>query len=131
MHFQTKWSPPIEFYESMLEDCLSIYADYSEPGNEIYGKFDENGHTECSWPVTFYSETIDMTIHFEKPSQLFMDVVQDEYVLFEDYLKEMYEKIIPNQNELLIQNEIEECAQALHLVLEDQQWVEFVATFTS
>lgn len=127
MYFQTKWSPPIEFYQGLLKDCLSIYADYSESGSEIYGKFDENWHEECSWPDTFYSETIDMTIHRTKPSQLFRDVVQDEYCLFEDYLKEMYDAIIPNTNELAIENEIQECAEQLNVNLEDQQWVECVA----
>lgn len=87
IHFQTKWSPPIEFYQWLLDEgCLDIYADYSEPGSCIYGKFDMNWHDERSWPDTFYSEMIDMTIHLTVPPQLFMDVVQDEYCLFEEIL---------------------------------------------
>lgn len=42
----------------------------------------------------------------------------------------MYDAIIPNTNELAIENEIEECCEALNINIEDQQWSELISSIT-
>ena len=126
--FQTKWAPPIDFYDHLAKDSsILIYADYSESGNQLLWTYDINGHHEAEWPNTFYSEILDQEIHLVDPCQTYIDIEKDEYLLFVDYLKWMYDAIIPNTNELAIENEIQECAEQLNVNLEDQQWVECVA----
>ena len=135
MNFQTKWAPPVDFFKWLIHDpnTLELYWDYIEYWSEIYGKFDMEWQHEYEWPNTFYSETIDMTIHLTIPDQSYIDIVQDEYVLFVDYLKKMHEVSISDIDTTKeeVEQEIKECAEALHINLEDQQWVELVATFTS
>lgn len=126
--FQTKWSPPIDFYDHLSKiSSILIYADYTESGSQILWTYDNDGHHEAEWPNTFYSETLDMEIHLVDPCQTYIDIEKDEYLLFVDYLKWMYDAIIPNTNELAIENEIQECAEQLNVNLEDQQWQELIS----
>jgi hypothetical protein len=46
LYFETAWSPPIEFYQSMLELGFSISAYYFEPGMGFVGAW-EDGCDEC------------------------------------------------------------------------------------
>lgn len=130
MHFQTKWAPPIEFYESLRHDpnTVSLYADYEECSSEIYGKFDMDGHEEHQHPADYYSNIIDQHILLEEPSQLYCDVVRDEYTLFSEYLLELKSKVCSND---VIMKEMEEelqaCAKKLGVNLEDQQWQELIS----
>lgn len=129
--FQTKWAPPIDFYDYLTKHHKLIDADYTESWSQLLWTYDINGHHEVEWPNTFYSETLDMEIHLVDPCQTYIDIEKDEYLLFVDYLKWMYDAIIPNTNELAIENEIEECAKALKINREDQQWSEFISSIIS
>lgn len=133
LEFQTKWAPPIDFYDHLAKDSsILINANYSESDNQLIWTYDINGHHEYVWPDTFYSEILDMEIHLVIPPQIYIDVEKDEYLLFSDYLKEMYEVSILDMSTTKkeIEQEIQECAKALHVNLENQQWVELIATFT-
>jgi hypothetical protein len=46
LYFETAWSPPIEFYEKLLELGFSISAYYFEPGMGFVGSW-KDGHDEC------------------------------------------------------------------------------------
>lgn len=133
MLFQTKWTPPIGLYDWLAEDpnTLELYADYNEPGCLIIGYYDMEWDHELEWPDRFYSETLDLEVHLTQPDKMFIEIEWDNFILFEDYLKDMHEAIIPNTNEIAIEDEIQECAEQLWVNLEDQKWVELVASFTS
>lgn len=46
VYFQTAWSPPIQFYEELLDMGFELSASYSEPGMPFAGVFD-NGDDRC------------------------------------------------------------------------------------
>ncbi len=127
--FQTKWAPPIDFYDHLAKDSeILIYADYSEPGNQVLWIYNSNGHQEAEWPNTFYSEILDQEIHLVEPCKTYIDVERDEYLLFQDYLKEI--KACPSGIEYLnieIEGELQACALQLGVNLEDQQWQELIS----
>lgn len=127
--FQTKWAPPIDFYDHLAKDSsILIYADYTESGNQILWTYDINGHHEAEWPNTFYSEILDQEIHLVEPCKTYIDVERDEYLLFQDYLKEI--KACPSGIEYLnieIEEELQACALQLGVNLEDQQWQELIS----
>lgn len=128
--FQTKWAPPIDFYDHISKDSeILIYADYTESGSQILWTYDNDGHHEAEWPNNFYSETTDQEVHLVDPCETYIAIEKDEYLLFPDYLRIMYDEI-SDDNKQEIEDEIQECAKKLDINLEDQQWVELIATFT-
>lgn len=127
--FQTKWAPPIDFYDHLIKDSsILIYADYTESGSQILWTYDNDGHHEAEWPNTFYSEIIDQEIHLVDPCKTYIDIEKDEYVLFPEYLQEIRNRTCSNP---IINKELEEelqaCALQLGVNLEDQQWQEFIS----
>lgn len=130
MFFQTKWSPPIDFFDWLKEDpnTLELYADYTESDNLVIGYYDMDWHHELEWPDRFYSETTDLEVYLTEPDKMFLQIEWDNYVLFEWYIREMYTHLDgTDETKLLIEEEIQECAEVLSVNLEDQQWTELIA----
>jgi hypothetical protein len=61
LSFDTAWSPPIAFYEALIEQGFKVEAFYYEPGMAFCGIFD-NGSDECfeieSWNSDWIAENI-------------------------------------------------------------------------
>ena len=133
VQFETKWAPPIDFYDHLSKDSsILIDANYSECGSEILWTYDINGHHEGVWPDTFYSDILGMEIHLITPPHMYIDIERDEYLLFDDYLKELYEVSLSDMSTTKeeCEAEIQECAVALQVNLEDQQWTELISSFS-
>lgn len=132
--FQTKYNPPLDLYEQLLtiDTVTDIYADYSEPADELIGYFNKEWNHIIDWPKNYWSEVLWYTVYLTHPEDMFIHIEWDEYHTFESYLEAMYQE--DNNDGVfahLIENEIKECAEFFKLNLEDQQWVELIASFNS
>ena len=131
MLFQTKYNPPLDLYEQLLtiETVTGIYADYSEPADELIGYFNKEWNHFIDWPKNYWSDVLGYTVYFTDPEFMFIHIEWDDYHTFESYLEAMYKEHEDKKDD--IEFEIKECAEFFKINLEDQQWVELIASFTS
>lgn len=75
--FDTAWSPPIEFYQALVELGFEVDADYHEPGMTFAGVFTNEGEffydydfSDPNWRDGIDNETILEMLEYEYQSYL-------------------------------------------------------------
>lgn len=106
--FETKWAPPIDFYSMLLEDetVVSFSASWYEPGCDVLGYVNlEEWIVDEDCPDHYYSDVLDCDVVAEQPSDTWVDMNGDNYMLLSDYLIKIQERrdAIPSSDVAWIQ----------------------------
>lgn len=82
--FNTAWSPPIPFYDALVQMGFSVEATYTEEGMGFAGHY-ENG------------EDYEVSLDFDKDSQAWIDSIEDE--VLRDIVQDQFEQWLEWQEE--------------------------------
>ncbi len=118
--FDTAWCPPIEWYDKIIqhESIISIEADFYEPGCDILGYYIWSEWSGCvefeECPNRYYSDTFYTDVFTKTPSNIYINMNGEEYLLLQEYIDQMQEKISQAEDE----DEIESLESERNDVLE-------------
>lgn len=115
--FETKWAPPENLYEVLIEDdnIISFNAVWYEPGCGVLGYANkEEGIQHEDAPDRYYSDFLDLDILKDEPPQSYIETNGDDsWVTFEKYKELMQEKLAESSTEdkVIIVDEVKEMTE--------------------
>lgn len=103
--FDTAWSPPIEWYDKIIqhESVISIEADFYEPGCCILGHYTWSEWSGCAeveeCTNRYYSDTFSTDVLAETPSDTYINMEWEEYLMLQEYIDKIQEEISEAESE--------------------------------